>query len=141
MDIVGEVKKLKLPNDKYVVVGSGILIAYGLKKGTDIDIVVTEDIFNSFIMRGWEQLPWTYPDHDEGIFLRKGLVELYLDVNCGNFTPSTSELIQRAKVIEGVNFASMGDTLKFKKEYVKTKPKHKKDIEIIEQYLKTRNYS
>jgi len=135
MNIFDEVIKLKLPIGKYVVVGSGILIALNLKEGNDVDIVVTKDIFEEHMKNGWEQIPWTYLDHSNGIFLRKGLVELYLDVNCGKFNPSTSELIQRAKIINGIAFTNLSDTLNFKKEYAKNNPKHIKDIKLLEEYI------
>ena len=115
MNIFDEVIKLKLPIGKY--------------------IVVTKDIFEGYMKNGCEQIPWTYSDHSNGVFLRKGLVELYLDVNCGKFNPSTRELIQRAKIINGIAFTSLNDTLSFNKEYAKNNPKHIKDIKLLEDYI------
>jgi hypothetical protein len=136
MDIFKEVKKLNFPSDSYVVVGSGHLVALGLKEGHDIDIVVTKDLFEKCKKEGWKQVKWTYPDKLGHTYLRKGNVELYLDVNKGSFNPTTKELLKRAVVINGVSFASLEYILKFKKEYNKVNPKHLKDIELIEKYLK-----
>ena len=136
MNIFEEVIKLKFPLGSYVVVGSGHLIALGLKEGTDVDIVVMPKVFEKCCRNPvWKQIPWTYPGKVDHIWLRRGVVELYLDVNSGDFNPSTEELIQRARVIRGVAFASLEDVLRFKKEYSKSKPKHLKDIKIIEKYL------
>ena len=119
--------------------GSGHLIALGLKESTDIDIVVTPELFEKCYQdASWEQVPWTYPEKLGQIFLRRGVVELYLDVNAGDFNPSTAELIKRAVVIDNIPFASLEDVLAFKKEYLKNKPKHQKDIEVIEKYLEDR---
>jgi hypothetical protein len=137
VDIFKEVKKLNFPAESYVIVGSGHLIALGLKEGRDIDIVVTEALFEKCKEEGWEEIKWTYPEKIGHIYLRKGIVELYLDVNCNNFKPTTKELIKRAKIINGVPFASLDDLLKLKREYVKKKPKHKKDIQLIEKHLET----
>jgi len=138
VDIFEEVSKLNFPLGSYVVVGSGHLIALGLKEGKDVDIVVTPELFSKCLHNQlWKQIPWTYPEKVGHIFLRRGVVELYLDVNCGSFNPSTDELIQRAKIIEGVAFASLEDVLKLKIEYSETKPKHLMDIKIIKEFLNT----
>jgi len=138
VNIFQEVLDLNFPENNYVVVGSGILVALGLKEGHDVDIVVTTELFEKCGKEAiWEQIPWTYPEKIRQIFLRKGLVELYLDVNCGKFNPTFEELLARATTLNNVAFASLEDTLKFKKEYViNNHPKHIKDIETIKEYLK-----
>lgn len=134
MDIFREINKLSFPLGSYVVVGSGHLVALGLKKGKDVDIVVTEELFNKCRRGGWEVLPWTYPGTEGRIYLRRGLVELYLSVSVGG-GPTSDELIKRAVVIKGIPFARLEDILKLKKEYLKVNPKHLADIKIIEDYL------
>jgi hypothetical protein len=89
---------------------------------------------------GWEQVAWTFPDKLGHIFLRKGIIELYLDVNKGDFNPTAAELIHRVAVINGVPFVSLADLLEFKKEYSKVNPKHLGDIRIIENYLSTDSF-
>jgi hypothetical protein len=134
MNIFEEVKKLNFPKGSYVVVGSGHLIALDLKKGTDIDVLVTKELFKECIENGWEILPWTYPGTEGQTFLKKGLFELYLNVSCGD-APTSKELISNAVLMEGIPFARLEDILMLKKEYSKTKPKHLGDIKIIENYL------
>lgn len=139
MNIVQEIKNLNLPIGNYVVVGSGILIAHKLKEGHDIDIVVSKQLFEKCKSEGWDQIPWTYEDKIGNNYLRKNNVELYLDVNKGDFNPSLEELLLSAEIIDDVPFASFQDILKFKKEYSKVNPKHLTDIVLIEDYLKTAN--
>lgn len=135
MELLKEIKKLKFPLGSYVVVGSGHMIALGLKKGQDVDIVVTKDLFEKCKGEGWKQVSWTYTDKLGHIYLRKGIVELYLDVNRGDFNPATEELIHRATIIDEVPFASLEDMLKFKKEYNNVNPKHLNDIKLIEKHM------
>ena len=104
----------------------------GLKDPNDIDIVVMEPIFEKCREGGWEVLPWTYAGRTGNIFLRRGLIELYLDVNEGDFQPTTEELIRRADIIEGIPFASLEDTKRFKRAY--GGPKHLKDVAMVEEY-------
>ena len=133
MDIVAEIKKLNLPPGKYVVVGSGPMAVRGLREAHDIDIVVMPDIFEQYKAAGWEVVPWTYEDHKGQMYLRKGVFELYLDVNCGDFWPTTTDLINRAEIIEGIPFTNLNDTISFKKAY--GREKHLKDVAVIENYL------
>ena len=133
MNIFAEVKKLNFPIGKYIIVGSGIMAALGLKEANDIDLVVAPDIFQKCIDGSWEKVDWTLPDHRGQFYLRRGLVELYLDVNCGNFNPTLEELLSRVVTIDGISFISLEDCLKFKKEY--GREKHLKDVKTIEDYL------
>ena len=135
MDIIKETKKLGFPLGSFVVIGSGHIIALGLKDGKDIDILVTKELFDKCVNEGWEVLTWTYPGMEGKTYLRMGIVELYLEANCDDFKPTTNELIKRATIIDGIPFASLEDLLKLKKGYSKINPKHLKDIKIIERYL------
>jgi len=138
MDIVQEIKKLDFPVGKYVVVGSGPLAAHGLKEARDIDIVVSDDLFERCISEDWEVLPWTYPEKIGHSYLRRGPVELYLDVNCGNFNPTLEELLERSEAIDSVSFICIEDMIRFKRSYLHNNPKHEKDITMAETYLEMR---
>lgn len=138
MDIIQEVRKLDFPVGKYVVVGSGPLAVRGLKEARDIDIVVTEDLFERCISDGWDILPWTYPEKIGQSYLRRGIVELYLDVNCGDMNSTIAELIGRAELIDDVPFITVSDMIRFKRAYLCNNPKHERDILVAERYLKER---
>ncbi len=132
MNIFEKVKSLNFPTGQYVVVGSGILEAKGIRETHDVDVVVTPELFEKCKTEGWEQVPWTYEKIDQ-IYLKKGEFEVYLDVNCRDFNPTFSELIQRAETIDDITFASLQDTINFKRAY--NKPKHLADLKLIEKYL------
>lgn len=134
MNIVEEMKKLKFPQEQYVIVGSGPLVVRGIRETNDIDIVVSPKLFEKCKQDWWEQLPRTYPDKIGQIYLRQGYVELFLDVNCGDVNPTLEELLQRSDLIEEISFASLADILQFKIAY--NTPKHRQDIKRIEKYLK-----
>ncbi len=139
MDIVKETIKLGFPLGSYVVIGSGHIVALGLKNGHDIDILVKKTLFNKCKNEGWEVEKWTYPEMLGKIYLRKGIYELYLEAKIDDYKPTTDGLIQRAVLIGGVPFASLEDILKLKRGYLKNNPKHLKDIKIIERYLASKN--
>jgi len=139
MNIFEQVKRLYLPEEEYIVVGSGPLVARNLKKGKDVDIVVSKRIFEQYKNKeDWKVLPWTYPGKEGEVFLRKGVVEFYMDVNCPDFNPSLEELLNRADILRGIPFISIEDMIRLKQGYYKLtqKEKHLKDIERAIGYLR-----
>lgn len=130
MDIFSDVKSLGFPLKKYVVVGGGVLAAHGIRKTEDIDIVVTPELFEEIKRQeGWreDKKPNGEP------CLCKNEYEVYLDVNCDSYQPTTEELIKRADIINGIPFISLNDLLLFKKGY--SRPKDKPDIKLIKDAL------
>lgn len=45
VNYIDDLKKLRLPLNKVLIVGSGTLSLLGLRKNKDLDLWVTEDIF------------------------------------------------------------------------------------------------
>lgn len=133
MNLIESVRELQFPSDEYIVAGSGIMSALGLKEAHDIDIIVSDRLFDELKSQGWEVVAYTYPDKLGQVYLRKGVIEIYHDVNCGKFNPSRAELMKRKVVIDGINFICLEDLLRFKKEY--NRPKDIQDMMVIEKYL------
>ena len=52
MNIFDQVKSLNLPLGKYVVVGGGVLAAHGIRDFKDIDILITEELFDELKKNG-----------------------------------------------------------------------------------------
>lgn len=46
MSVVERVKQLAVPLDSVVVIGSGLLDAWGLRQSHDVDLVVTRELFD-----------------------------------------------------------------------------------------------
>ena len=132
--ILEEIKKLKFPKGHYIIVWSWPMIVRNIRESNDIDIVVSNKLFEKCKQDNREQISWTYPDKLWQIYLRKNNIELYLDVNCGSFNPKLEELIERSDLIGDIPFVSLDDIIKLKKAY--NKPKHLEDIKKIERYLK-----
>ena len=129
MNIFDEIKKLNFPIDEYVVVGGAAMMARGIKETQDIDLVVKSELFEKCHQNGWKSHP--RPNGELG--LEKDIVEIYLNVNCGNFNPTFQELRAKADVIKGVPFCSLEDGINFKREY--NREKDLKDIQLINDYI------
>lgn len=46
MSVIDKVRTLGLPDDEYIVIGSGLLDAWKLRTSSDIDLVVSPERFN-----------------------------------------------------------------------------------------------
>lgn len=53
MDIFYEVEKLNLRKNEFVVLGSGILAALGIRNADDIDLLIQPELFEKLKKEGW----------------------------------------------------------------------------------------
>lgn len=126
-EIFEEVKKLNLPIGSYVLFGSAPLGIRGIRDCHDIDILVSEDVWEAFKNNGWEVK--SFPEGRE--CLVNGLFELWRTWWPGEW--DTDKLIKEAEIIDGLALAKLEEVLKWKK--IMNRDKDKKDIELINNYL------
>jgi len=135
IDIFKEVEKLGFPEGEYIVVGSGIMAAKGIRPAYDLDIVVTQKLFNDCIKNGWELRPWTRTGKVGKEWLKKEGVELLLELGFQNEAMTAIDLMKEGEVINGIPFLSLYQLIKFKKDY--GRPKDFDDIALMKEYLKS----
>jgi hypothetical protein len=128
-DLLEELKKLNLPKGKFAIFGSGPMWPAGLKEPGDLDVIVTEDIFDDFRQKpefklGTEKGNYEYLERDGMEF-------------CKNWYPGEEwgieKLINEAEIINDLPFVKLEKVLKWKK--IHNREKDQKDIELIEEYL------
>jgi hypothetical protein len=125
MDIFQKITTLNLPEDEYVIVGGGILVALGLLEwDDDIDICVTPEIFNSFKSQGWDERTWK----DKQVLKH----DVY-DVGVGFGKWNLEELQDDAVKINGIQFISLNKLLVWKQEI--GRPKDTQHIALINEHL------
>ncbi len=134
MDIFEEVRKQNFPSGHYIVVGSGIMVVKGIRDTQDLDIVVSEALFEQCKAEGWETHEWTKAHIPGKPWLRKGNVELYIEISRKTGGIPLEGLLAEAEVIQGIPFITLERLIDFKKEY--GRQKDFEDIEMIEQYLR-----
>ncbi len=132
MNIFEEVKRLSLPFGEYIVLGSGILGALGIREIGDVDLLVNPRLFDKLRKQDWKYQEVEF-DGRTRQKLTKGNAETYKDFWCGALRFDTMEMIAEAKVIGGVPFLSLSKLREIKKEM--NREKDKKDIELIDEYL------
>jgi len=127
-EIINEIRRLELPLNKFVVFGSAPLCMRKLRESSDIDLLVTEDLFDELITkRGWK--PRMALSGSDSAYI--GDVEAFKD------WPGVSDpkkVIEEADVFEGVPFAKLHYILDWKKS--SGREKDSADIEIIEKHFK-----
>lgn len=127
MDLVQKIKSLNLPRDKYVVGGGSALEIYGIRKATDIDIAVTQNLYKKLKFDGWKE---------RAVNGNKGLVKGNFDVAigymCGDKKISMHQLLKTSVVINGIPCTDLKTITKIKKSL--GRKKDKKDISLIKKF-------
>lgn len=132
MNIYQKVKSINLPLDKYVVIGGSALEGCGIRKSSDIDICVTEDIYEKLkAKKDWQEVT-----KSDGLkVLQKDNFEIGTKWGYGKYNINVKALIDTSVVVNGIRLASLDEILNYKK--VINRDKDKKDIKLIKQYLQS----
>ena len=123
--------KLRYPNNKLLIVGTGIMAAAGLKKNDDIDVWATPDVFRQ--MKNDKNLK---PIMKHGrLFYEcpKGIIEISDRFPCTK--GGINGYLNRATIVQGVYFMSMKDLRDWK--MCMGRPKDKIAVQQIDRYMKT----
>lgn len=124
--LLEELDKLDLPKDKYAITSSGPLAVRGIREAKDIDLVVTEDL--------WQELGKKYHIEEKPVcdIIHIGNIEVL-----GNFRGenlfSGDEQIAKADIINGHRFVNLDMIIAFKTAL--GREKDLKDLELINKYL------
>ena len=124
-------KNIGLPAGSYAIFGSGPMAVRGLRDCHDIDLIVTEEVFNEYK----NESGWELKDVENGdeVLANDG-VEIFNDWGPGEW--NVKQLIEDSEIIEGLPFVRLIEVLKWKK--LLKREKDLKDIEMIEKYFKER---
>ena len=138
MNIFEEIQKLGLSANEFMVLGSGILGALGIRPINDVDLLVTSALFDQLKEKGWK-----YEIIEiEGRPREKisyGSVEAFRDFwwKGGSLEPETA--IADAQEINGVRFLPLTTLFEVKKAMAREKDL--KDVILIEEYLRNNTSS
>lgn len=129
-ELFEKVKMIGLPAGAYAIFGSGPMAVRGLRDCKDIDLIVTDEIFEEYRnSSGWELKEMK----GQEILANNG-VEMANSWWPGEW--DIKRLIEDAEIIEGLPFVRLSEVLKWKK--LAKRDKDMKDIEILEKYFKER---
>lgn len=134
IDIFEEIKKLNFPPDHFIVVGSGIMAVKGIRDAYDLDIVVSQELFDKCKSEGWELKPWTRSGRIGKDWLKGDIADLMIESQLGDEDYNLEKLKEEGELINGIWFLSLDQLIKFKRNY--GRPKDFDDIALMEKYTK-----
>lgn len=131
IELFARVKELNLPIGKYALFGSAPLGIRNLKDCHDVDIIVTEELWNEYKNKPeWELKEMLNKFKD--VYLCNGDIELWK-----NWRPESwdmEDLINNAEMIDGLPFVKLEEMIKWKK--MNGREKDLKDVEAAENYIR-----
>ncbi len=126
--IIDRVKSLGFPEGEYIIIGSGIMDALGLRESHDVDAVVSDKLFQELKTAGWKE------QEQYGVHMLTHMdVEVWPSWYHDGLRLSLTQLIDRSVVIDGVRFVSPEFLLEWKQ--ASRREKDLADIKILEEYL------
>lgn len=130
--LFSDLKNLKLPLGQYAVFGSGPMGIRDLREIHDIDLIVTQELFDQFK----NNLDWEVKDIYENNDCFNGLINRKLNIEM--FTKwytdwDTEKLIKEAEMISELPFIKLEYVVQWKKQFASEKDL--KDVELIKKFL------
>lgn len=117
-----------------MVVGSGIMAVKGIREAYDLDILVSQELFDKCKNAGWELQPWTRARRPGKEWLKGETADLMVEIQSANEDYDLDKLKKGGELVHGVWFLSLAQLIKFKKDYGRQKDFD--DIALMEKYLK-----
>lgn len=123
--LFNELRALNLPSDQYVVFGSGPMGIRGMREIHDVDVFVTEEL--------WQTLLKTHRSQNGKSLQLTANIEAIREWFPGEW--NVKKLIAGADIIDGIRFVKLQEVYAWKKQ--RMAPKDEKDLELLELYFKT----
>ena len=128
--VLKSLEELALPEGTYMVMGSGILDALGIRKAHDVDLVVSNDTYEQLLLDGWSKK--VSSDGHQGI--EQGLIEAYKNwTDNDGAVKSLSEILLDAQWVNGIPFNSLAKLSLYKAR--RGQAKDFADLVLINEYL------
>lgn len=128
--LVGQLDQLNLPNDQYVVVGSGAMAARGIREANDFDILVTMELWDKLAKENTVVMSGQTENIEFGKIQILGNGSMYRKPEFA----SLDEMLRTADVVKGHRFLNLELVKKFKLN--EGRDKDLRDVELIDKYLR-----
>jgi hypothetical protein len=129
--LLKEFQKLNLPDGQYVIYGSGPLAVRGLRGAQDLDVVVSDELYQKLLKKYPETKKKATKLLSSVRFIRVGDIELI--PASFSLIKDFEQAVDRADKIGGFRFVCLKDLLRWKKKMAR--PKDFEDIKLIQEYL------
>ena len=98
----------------------------GLREASDIDMLVTKELFDELREAGWQEQVKNANDKP----ITYGDFEAHYAWNFSSYQPTLDQLLKAATVVDGVPFAALAEVRKWK--HSSGRPKDLADIKLID---------
>jgi hypothetical protein len=122
--------QLEIPKKEYVFIASATLAIRDIREAQDLDILVTKKVFKNLKKRYKNKIK-------KEPYERIEIDELEIGYDWRGDEEKVKDWIQNAENVSGYQCMKLKDVIKLKKEL--GREKDKKDIKLIEDYLKQKN--
>jgi hypothetical protein len=123
MSFADKINDLNLPKNSFVVVGSGILVALGIRESSDIDLIVSQEVYDLFDAAGWDHDNWS-----DQVVLKKDVFEIGRDW----YGQNVEQLLKHVQYVDGVPYLSLDEVYEWKKRLRRNKDLV--DLKLIDSY-------
>ena len=131
-ELFQRVRDLNLPIGEYAIFGSGPMGVRGIREMGDVDIIVTQKLWDNFIKRpDWEQ---RQVDNLDGMKNEKLNIEIWKDWWIGW---NVEQMIKEAEIIDGLAFVNLEMMIEWKTLIAREKDLN--DLELIKNWQKQGN--
>lgn len=127
--IIERVKALGFPLDHLVVIGSGLLDAYKLRPSEDVDLVVSDQLYETLKQSGEYDEVQKYDGH----ILTADKIEI---MRSWLKNQTFMALVETSVTIDGVQFVNPEILLENKR--IRGSEKDRRDVALLEEYLRER---
>ena len=129
--LLKDLKKLNLPKNEFAIFGSGPLAIRGIRDSRDLDIIVKPELWSNLAEKHKIEEFKVEPKKQ---FIKIGEIEIYPDWL--PWLKDIDKLINTADFINGLPYVKLKYVIKWKEMF--NREKDKKDIELIEKWLKSK---
>lgn len=126
---LNKLRKLGLPLNEMLIVGSGTMALYGLKENNDLDLWVTKKVYDKMLKDS------RFSPNGKMLETKDGLIEADHRFIC--VKDKVEDHLKRATIVNGFYFQSLQDVLEWKR--CMGRPKDHDHIKMIEDYMKKNN--
>ena len=138
-----KLEELNLPKDQFAVFGSGPMVVRGMREAGDLDLIVTDKLWQELQDRGHKVMKETWHEMEQADGKKIDHYREYVvlvpapDIEVFNEWPfvlaSADELVAESEMIDGVPFVALERVIEWKTGF--NRPKDCKDVEMIREFL------
>lgn len=136
LDHIAKIRELGLTLGSYIVIGGSGLAVRGIRESSDIDMVVTPELFRELQDKGWP-IDEPFKQKWNRVRLKREPFEIFTDIYLERSKQfiHADQLIKSAELIEDLPFLTIRDILFYKTD----NPRQKDivDIALIADYLRS----